>query len=1195
MADCRINYVVAPNGEVSKLFGQLNRITGDQEKALKMYLDAIDTEFPSEDLNEQGEATLSALEDAGFFDSYDLLRFQKGPSSYNKIAIEDDVADEVISQLEGGIDFLEKQLNSGLTEAEQNEIRDQIREFRDDIQNIYGRPEEEKVNGVRNAAERHFDWIDSLDANDEPRMLLLAYRMADKMWNTENTYQFLSPEERANDDNDYKQAFTEIGKEADQRVDKIVNYALDSIVDYVEKEIGRPVTKDELQNLQDIGTLKENLYNISHVDEKITQFIREITINASRKEDSTIQDLQAELSEFEDDIDPEVILREDENGNKVPELISPFSQNYYSKRSEFITKYHNAKENAKEQGPDEYRKSMKRITKQLHENLNDIEILIDPNRLSAEDTKNLTQEEKKYKQELIDKGIDEERVDYALEQAKMSLAEYKKRESEHLDYIKSQIGDGLTQEQLNEVSAEDDVTSQQWRDYQMAKWRRQNSPFLYYEDRVENNTIQYLFNRGYEHTNSLPRPTEENYSDAWNELNDREKEFWHYYTQTINKVSGWLPQEDTRGLDETFLPKVKKNVLEQFEFNGSFYAGKRLVKDLVNSVRNMEESSSLLEESEDEIDTTAFGSPADRDKVPVKFIQHPYHEKKKSLKRKLENDEITKEEYQEGLNKDLSLDPIKALQMFTAMGLNYKNMTDVSAVSELAYAMIEQANTVNEEGELVSRGGPAKLSNKAKEEINHLVYGVTRKQNEGQSSYFDNVTTNPFNSFSSRRRMKELENERDKVEEQFENDEIDRDERDSRLEELEEEYQDIAGKPLVWSKVIDNSLLPYAQLKGMGLNFFAGIRNVAHALAGGLIHAAGGQEFGDRDFINALGIFMKDTANRSGKVSALMSKFSILFETAEVKYGEDRKFDGMDPYIIQNRTEFVGQGTTMIATMLGQKIEDVNGNERSLWEAFDENGNWKTEEFGEGGEWQPGNQIKDINQGDKFVEFRNKVIQLNNSIHGDYAKDSNQRLKKYSLGRLVSMFRTWIPELAAYRWQKTRYDQHLGREVTGIHRDTLRSFRDNGVGQTLKTMLGAFPYANPDTKIDEDQAANIRRTAREMQLMATLAISILALSGSGDDDEDRSAAKKIAINNLIMVKQDIGLWMDPAAQINLAKNPVPAVRTYLDYEKALYKTYNALSDEDYQGENPLWSWSQAMPVVKQMNTVKWTSERVLNE
>jgi hypothetical protein len=384
-------------------------------------------------------------------------------------------------------------------------------------------------------------------------------------------------------------------------------------------------------------------------------------------------------------------------------------------------------------------------------------------------------------------------------------------------------------------------------------------------------------------------------------------------------------------------------------------------------------------------------------------------------------------------------------------------------------------------------------------------------------------------------------------------------------------------------------------MKGMGFNLFAGIRNIGHAMVGGLIHAAGGQEFTDRDYMNAFGIFMKDQTSRRKKIDALMSNFSILFETAEVKYGEDRKFDGLDPYIIQNKTEFVGQGLTMVATMLNETVTDLDGNERSLWEAYDNDGNWKTDEFGEASEWDPGNQLEDRSQGQKFVDFRNKVIQLNNSIHGDYAKDSNQRLKKYTLGRLVSMFRTWIPELVAYRWQKTRYDQHLGREVTGTYRDTFRSLRDNGVGQTLKTMTGAIPYMNPETMLDENQAANVRRVGREMQMMVSLTAAILALSGGGDDDDEMSSAKKMALNNLIMLNQDISLWMNPSAQIDLAKNPVPATQVWLDYENAIYQTYEALTNEDFEGKHPAWQWSKAMPVVKQMNTTKWLNERVISE
>jgi hypothetical protein len=194
------------------------------------------------------------------------------------------------------------------------------------------------------------------------------------------------------------------------------------------------------------------------------------------------------------------------------------------------------------------------------------------------------------------------------------------------------------------------------------------------------------------------------------------------------------------------------------------------------------------------------------------------------------------------------------------------------------------------------------------------------------------------------------------------------------------------------------------------------------------------------------------------------------------------------------------------------------------------------------------------------------------------------------------MFRTWIPELVAYRWQKTRYDQHLGREVTGSYRSTLRSLRDNGVGETLKTMTGAIPYVNnPETALNENQAANVRKVAREMQMMAALATVMLALKASIDEDEEKSAAMKMTMNNLTMIQQDISLWMNPSAMIQLAENPIPATSVWTDYENAMYKTYEHLSDEDYKGDNPVWGWTKATPVIGQLNTIKWQTERVLNE
>lgn len=80
-----------------------------------------------------------------------------------------------------------------------------------------------------------------------------------------------------------------------------------------------------------------------------------------------------------------------------------------------------------------------------------------------------------------------------------------------------------------------------------------------------------------------------------------------------------------------------------------------------------------------------------------------------------------------------------------------------------------------------------------------------------------------------------------------------------------------------------------------------------------------------------------------------------------------------------------------------------------------------------------------------------------------------------------------------------------------------------------------------------------------------------------------------------MLKQDVGLYMGPTRIIDLAKNPFPATRVIMDFDAAMKQTQEYLMDKEFQGNHPIWSWTQLMPVFKQANTIRWESQRILEE
>src|SRR5690606_13212577 len=176
------------------------------------------------------------------------------------------------------------------------------------------------------------------------------------------------------------------------------------------------------------------------------------------------------------------------------------------------------------------------------------------------------------------------------------------------------------------------------------------------------------------------------------------------------------------------------------------------------------------------------------------------------------------------------------------------------------------------------------------------------------------------------------------------------------------------------------------------------------------------------------------------------------------------------PFELTRRTEFFNQGQTMVAMMLNKKITNLKGEEKSLWDAYDADGKWRTEEFGEV---------------DPDMEFRfaSRLTQVIKAIHGNYDPDSPISFKGKSLGQVLMQFRSWIPEGIANRLQGQRYDELLGREVKG----RWRTYADLGPVKALKTLFKQLTY-NKDAfeGMDDVDIQNMRRNLMELAQVLSL-------------------------------------------------------------------------------------------------------------
>lgn len=1165
---CTVDRVEAPNGEVSQLYERLLFITGDESRALELYVDLSGREYNNNQLDSNGEVKPEELEDLSMFQPHERARLQSSPHIVNDFdSINDNVIRNLAEQLRNAKRSLQRQLNSDTSTKKRNEIEDRISEIDSQIGELVGR---ENFAAVRDIANEHLDWVDTVINTSEPSdVSLLHAQYITDLWDYDLTSEFLTQDQIDNDSTP-AQVLREIGSKADDRTKRLINKTVDWLLPKVNEKIDyKEVEPEDLTNLSEIGYATRYGFNISHVEEPLVHyFVERVKNEGVRNQAEPIQKVKNRLNERTEAVeedpnsDQKNLLQRDEEGNPTGELLSPFTQSYLNRRKAAIEGYYRAVNTASKKGVREREKILRSARKKLFDQLEDLEQIIDIRIIS--DDFNTDKSLEDYRQELINK-YGEEKAEYAIAKARDSYKNYKQDLIGYKDYLRSKIARGDHQSEKLE-----DESDSEYRERKIEEYKDNNSPARFLEQE-QNNLKSY---RAWENTHSLPANTEY-YNKDFENLTDSERELWNTFTTIINKSSQFLPRYESKKIHETFIPVVKKNYYEAYK-EGGFRKVVEIMQDNVadNILSDVQE---LEVETEEVIDINPFSGAGSAEQPPIFFTGNA--------------EDVDVE--------DRTFDLGKVGKMFFSMALNYKSMQEVTPEAQLINRMVQEANLKTNDGKIIKDGaGPVRLQDRVKDAINFHIYKDKREDEEAkadpESSLFGFITSaNPLQTYRDNVRKSEIETERDELIQQLEDGEITEDKFKSRIEELKEEYKELGGRSLVWGSLFENTLLRFSQVKGMGLNIGAAIRNTAYGLIANYVHAAGDQEFNESHVHRAFGIIMGSFFNRSKKHEQLLQKYNIFFETQEVRQGEDKKNETLDIYAPQNWTERIVQGITLVSSMLNQEVTNKNGEVKTLWDAHNEDGEWKRDEFGDPGEWQTG--------GEQHSSFREQTQRVIQQLHGDYSEDSNIPLKRYVLGRAVFQFKTWLPEVINYRFGRKKPDQDLGRMSEGIYRTLGRNARDN-MGETLRVatealLKGSVPGNNYEVNtenISQDDLANIKRAMMELRILGIINIAILAISGMGDDDDERSRTKTYLMNQFMRLDQDITQYVNPLTMKRLVENPMPALRAIDDYRRATQGTYRYLSEEDYRGDHPAWKWMQATPITNQVTSASTKMNRLLD-
>jgi len=145
-------------------------------------------------------------------------------------------------------------------------------------------------------------------------------------------------------------------------------------------------------------------------------------------------------------------------------------------------------------------------------------------------------------------------------------------------------------------------------------------------------------------------------------------------------------------------------------------------------------------------------------------------------------------------------------------------------------------------------------------------------------------------------------------------------------------------------------------------------------------------------------------------------------------------------------------------------------------------------------------------------EVKARLRALSTKLQGAYARHNRAAAQKTFFGRLLFMYKKYLPQALRRRYGKLRRDEELGDFTEGYYRTfarllftqpktVLQEFIGSLIPRRLRNKLGFLT----NDKLHFKERANLRRAAREMTVL--FLVSAIAMSlGADDGDDDEMAS-----------------------------------------------------------------------------------------
>jgi hypothetical protein len=172
---------------------------------------------------------------------------------------------------------------------------------------------------------------------------------------------------------------------------------------------------------------------------------------------------------------------------------------------------------------------------------------------------------------------------------------------------------------------------------------------------------------------------------------------------------------------------------------------------------------------------------------------------------------------------------------------------------------------------------------------------------------------------------------------------------------------------------------------------------------------------------------------------------------------------------------------------------------------------------------------------DDMFEFTGRLHAINKRLHGVYNSFDRAVAKKWSIHKLLLMFKGFLIPTVKRRYKKFGGDHELGGTTEGFYRTFTRlAFKEH------KDLINHL--MRRENNLTPEEKANVRRAIAEFALIGTLMFAASILSSLGEDDEElaNSWSYQFALYEMVRLNSELKFYLPVAGgqdQLRLFTSP----------------------------------------------------------